>query len=277
METVSNLSYDIHSYIILLKVKILILGCGWVGEEFAQQMASQGAELWLTTTSSDKAMRLEQLGDQVQVVDFDRDPEPWTLPTSFDYVLTSVPATSKHSAELLSNRFARVRDLLQKLRYRKHIFLSSVGIYPDRDGLFDEECTEGLNERLYDAERALQDLPDTIIYRLGGLFGKNRVFAKYFANKICTTGGQPANFVHLDDVVVLLELGFERLAEAGIYNIVCPGHPSKEEVVRASAQKYGYDLPFVFEPNNSFQKIVLSKKLIDQLGYQFQFSSPLEF
>lgn len=222
-------------------------------------------------------MRLERLGYQVQVVDFDRELEPWALPTSFDYVLTSVPATSKFSQDVLEQRFTNVQKLLQRITYRKHIFLSSVGVYPDRDGVMDEHYAIGLNSRLLFAEELLKSLPHTLIFRLGGLFGKSRIFAKYFANRVCTTGDQLANFVHLDDVVALLDLGFVHMEGGEVYNVVSPEHPTKEEVVRASAQKYGYDLPTAFEPDNSFQKIILSKKIIDQLGYQFQFSSPLDF
>ena len=240
-------------------------------------MASQGAELWLTTTSSDKAMRLERLGYQVQVVDFDRELEQWALPISFDYVLTSVPATSKFPQDVLEQRFTNVRKLLQRITYRKHIFLSSVGVYPDCDGVMDERYAVDLNPRLLLAEELLKSLPYTLIFRLGGLFGKNRIFAKYFANKVCTTGDQLANFVHLDDVIALLELGFAHLEGGEVYNIVSPEHPTKEEVVRASTQKYGYDLPTAFEPADSFQKKVLPTKIAAALNYPFIYPSPLDF
>lgn len=240
-------------------------------------MASQGADLWLTTTSSDKAVRLEQLGYQVQVVDFDRELVPWTWPTSFDYVLTSVPATSKFPQDVLEQRFMNVRKLLQRITYRKHIFLSSVGVYPDRDGVIDEHYAIDLNPRLLFAEELLKSLPHTLIFRLGGLFGKNRIFAKYFANRVCATGDQLANFVHLDDVVALLDLGFAHLEGGEVYNIVSPEYPTKEEVVRASTQKYGYDLPIAFEPKDNFQKKVLSTKIVAALNYSFIYSSPLDF
>ncbi|HMR19414.1 MAG TPA: NAD-dependent epimerase/dehydratase family protein [Sphingobacterium sp.] len=259
-------------------MKILILGCGWVGEEFAQKMAQEGAELWVTTTSSDdKAARLEKLGYHVQCVDFDCEPDILALPTSFDYVLTSIPATSRHSVEVLSKRFVRVRALIDALTYRKHIFLSSVGIYPDQNGVFDERYTVELNDRLHDAEQIMQASPNTVIYRLGGLFGKNRVFARYFANKICTTGDQLANFVHVDDVVQLIYLGFHDLYETGIYNVVCPLHPRKKDVILASALKYHCDMPSQFEPKDNFQKKVVSDKIIGALNYRFKFASPLDF
>jgi nucleoside-diphosphate-sugar epimerase len=257
-------------------MKILVLGCGWVGEEFALRQISLGAEVCATTTNPDKAVRLGADGISAYCVDFDQAVDLSMLPTSFDYVLTSIPATSKHTADVLSQRFERVRTFLETLTYRKHIFLSSVGVYPDQDGTFDESCAVNLNERLLRAEQILAYLPDTLIYRLGGLFGKNRIFAKYFENKVCTTGHQRANFIHLEDVVQLIALGFDQL-QAGVYNIVCPKHPTKEEVVRASAKKYGFDLPALFEPQDSFQKYVVADKIINTLGYTFKYPSPLEF
>lgn len=256
---------------------VLILGCGWVGEAFAGYMQRAGYQLWVTTTSKEKAERLDELGFHAVQIDFDKRVDERLLSSSFDYILTSVPATSKQCAEVLSKRFERVAALINKLDYTKHVFLSSVGIYPDRDGVFDEGYTMDLNKRLYDAEQAMLALPDTVVYRLGGLFGRNRIFAKYFENKVCTTGDQLANFVHVDDVVALIEKGLVHLSGGEVYNVVCPEHPSKRSVIEASAARYGYELPSLFEDSDAFQKWVSSHKIIDELGYQFKYSSPLYF
>ena len=258
-------------------MKILILGCGWVGESFAAYIQHTGAELWVTTTRNDKAIRFQQLGFHVLVVDFDGPVDMHLLPSSVDYILTSVPATSRHTSEVLLARFDRIKTWVDQLQYKKHIFLSSVGIYPDQSGTFDESHTSDLNERLYGAEQSMLSLPRTLVYRLGGLFGKNRIFAKYFADKICTTGDQLANFVHVEDVVQLIAEGFYQSLSSEVYNVVCPEHPLKQEVIKASAAKYGYSLPLAFIPEQVFHKIVLSDKIIHATGYTLVYSSPIDF
>ncbi|TJZ54943.1 GDP-L-fucose synthase [Sphingobacterium olei] len=260
--------------------RILILGCGWVGADFAVQCRNRGIEVWASTTNTDKCYRLKSDGIFAFLKDFDVDKSvPDFLPDTFDYILTSVPASSKNTIETVSRRFDNVLSVISLLQYGKHIFLSSIGIYPHIEGRIDEDFNdqETLNPLLFLAEEKMTSLSQTIVFRLGGLFGKNRIFAKYFAGKICTTGEQPANFVHLQDVIQLVFLAFAMDFEHRLFNIVCPEHPSKKEVIVASAAKYGYELPTSFEPEQTTQKIVSSDRVIQTLEYTFLYPSPLNF
>jgi nucleoside-diphosphate-sugar epimerase len=257
-------------------MRILILGCGWVGKEVAKYYVEKGWQVFATCTSQEKKNYLSALGLHVAVVNFDLKDSNSEFPTTFDYILNSVPASSKNSVDEISNRFEHVRQYIDNLKFRKQIYLSSIGIYPDQDGVFTEDYTEDLNERLLVAEQKVE-LTNSHIYRLGGLFGKNRIFAKYFANRICMTGDQPANFIHVDDVVALITKGFDSHLHYPIYNLVAPEHPSKRDVILASAKKYGFDLPLSFNSENSFQKIVDGSLIIKELKYSFKHSSPVTF
>ncbi len=257
---------------------VLILGCGWVGEEFALYMLNKGFSIYACTTSEEKAERLSTVGISSFVHNFDDESTVnETLPVSFDYVLTSVPATTRLTVEQVDNRFANVTTFLKGIQFSKHIFLSSIGVYPDVDAVFTEEYMVESNQNLARAENRMLEIAGTKVYRLGGLFGKNRIFAKYFENRVCSTGNQLANFVHLDDVVELICQGFERDLKSSIYTIVAPEHPTKKEVIIASASKYGFQLPSAWEPQDSFQKLVDSSKIVDELGYAFKYPSPLNF
>lgn len=257
--------------------RILILGCGWVGEELALSMLAKGGDVWVTTTTERKVERFTALGLKALLVNFDKEINHPALNGYFDYVLNSVPASSRHRQEEIANRFKNVRQLLKGLEFSKQIFLSSVGIYPDSDGVFDEAWQGPQNEKLALAENEMSTVVNTMIYRLGGLFGKERIFAKYFSGKICNTGSQPSNFVHITDVVALVELGFLKAKTGEKYNIVAPEHPTKREVIMASAQKFGFDLPLAFENTICFQKLVIGSKIVEQLDYTFTYSSPLLF
>lgn len=257
---------------------ILILGGGWVGQDVAALMHGAGYEVWISTTSLDKVTMFESLGYHGVHIDFDGELKgEIALPDSVDFVLNSVPATSRNTAEVLDNRFRNVECLLQRIIFKKHIFLSSIGVYPDKDGLYDEEWTGELDERLLGAEQIMKTLPFTLVYRLGGLFGKERIFAKYFGGRVCQSGEQPANFVHLEDVSALIKLGFDSLNTPDIYNIVAPMHPTKKEVILASASKYGLPLPSRFDTVANYQKLVSGQKIIDRLEYSYKYPSPLYF
>lgn len=257
--------------------KILILGCGWVAEEWAQRLLDRGHQVWATTTQQEKAVRLQRLGIQAVVAHFDDAVGEVLVPKAFDFVLTSIPAASKLDVAQTKSRFEHVSHFLQTISFTSHIYLSSTGIYPDIDGTFDESYDTILNERLVTAERIMSSLDNTVVYRLGGLFGKNRIFAKYFENKVCTTGEQVANFVHVNDVVALIDRGFEYPLDSAIYNIVAPEHPLKEQVIVASAQKYGFQEPAAWEAADSFQKIVDGTRIIRALNYTFEYPNPIDF
>ena len=262
-------------------MRILILGCGWLAESFAMHMKHQGHEVWASTTTSEKYHRLKAGGIFSFILDFDYEnfPAQVDLPTQFDFVLNSIPASQKNSVAILENRFSNIKSFYAHMTWKKQVFLSSIGIYPDKDGVFDESYadTTNLSSKLLLAEASMLGLADTIIYRLGGLFGKNRVFAKYFSESVCTTGEQPANFVHIEDVVELVELACCRVLKHTIYNVVAPLHPKKMDVIIASAKKYGYTLPLAFEATNTIQKIVSGKLLQEELEYEFVLPDPLQF
>ncbi|MEI5986156.1 GDP-L-fucose synthase [Sphingobacterium sp. PU5-4] len=275
--------------------RILILGCGWLAEEFAHLQLKNMNQVWATTTTEEKYHRLKNDGIFAYVHNFDgainkasntieSNPENILAESlknfgPFDLILTSIPATNRNTVEELQIRFSNVYSLLSRLEFEQHIFLSSVGIYPDMDGFFDESNhqTTHLNPKLLMAEEAMLKLPNTHVFRLGGLFGKQRIFAKYFEDRIVQTGDQPANFIHLEDVCGVLDQALHKGLKETIYNLVTPEHPLKKEVILASAEKYGYKKPLGFQPENSFQKIVSGNKIAQELNYGFKYPSPLYF
>jgi hypothetical protein len=244
-------------------------------------MKNRGHEVWASTTTSEKYHRLKADGIFSFILDFDCEsfPENADLPDQFDFVLNSIPASQKNSLTVIENRFSNIKLFFDHITWGKQVFLSSIGIYPNKDAVFDESYadTAELSSKLLFAEECMLGLTHTIVYRLGGLFGKNRVFAKYFSERICTTGEQRANFVHIDDVVRLVEEASCRVLKHAIYNVVAPLHPKKMDVILASAKKHGYALPLAFEAEDVTQKIVSGKLLQEELGYQFISPDPLQF
>lgn len=264
-------------------MRILIVGCGWVGEFVAKKWLSQGHQVYATTRTEDKYHRLTADGIFAFIHDFDQQEQTLILPEDkFDWVITSIPATQKHDLPTLKLRFTAVSNLLQSLKYTKHIFLSSVGIYPDIDGEVSEDTIPevDLQPKLRLAETLIQQAdPKVYIFRLGGLFGQQRIFAKYFQNRVCETGEQPANFIHLQDVegILMATLKAEPPISSGAYNLVCPIRPRKKEVIIASAEKYHFDLPSAFIPADLPAKSVSGTRIQQALNYSFIYTNPIDF
>jgi len=254
------------------------LGCGWIGEALANRLISEGHEVYATTTNPEKYQRLQAAGIFAIMANFDEPIDHADLPSHIDFVLNSLPAVKRLDWPVLTARFDAARALLKQLTYRKHIFLSSVGVYPDMDGDFTEETILDVRDnKLLAAEVCMQELPHTIVYRLGGLFGGQRIFAKYFQDKVCTTGAQCTNFIHQTDVLNLIQLGFLNQLSGNCYNLVTPESSSKKEVILASAAKYGFRPPVAFDDQECFQKHVSGHKIRQALGYTFVYPSPLDF
>src|SRR5690606_18375234 len=238
----------------------------------------------VSTTTPEKRDRLQDSGFPAFLIDFDQDgsgmPAEELASTVFDLSIVSVPITRKDDMDRIRRRFANLTAFLRKLRFRQAVFFGSVGIYPHEDGLVHEDTypEERLEQRLLHGERSMRSVnPGFNILRLGGLFGLNRVFAKYFQDKVCATGAQTANFVHVDDIYGVIV----RLMESGVsgatYNVVCPEHPLKKDVIEASAAKYGYELPSGYEDTDQTAKRVGSDRIVRELDYAFAYASPLDF
>lgn len=257
-------------------MKILILGCGWVGEAFARRMQSLGHEVYATITQEEKYHRLQGDGIFAIKADFDGQWELEDFPIEVDYVLNSVPAVKRLEKVVLKQRFDQVYQLLSTIRYQRHIYLSSIGVYPDVDGVFTESSVVE-DSNLLQVERMMKKLDNTFIYRLGGLFGQQRIFAKYFQGRVCETGAQVANFVHQDDVLDLIRLGFEKGLKGQLYNVVAPKHVLKKDVIEASAEKYGFTKPSSYNDTAIFRKEVKGYMLQKELNYTFKYPCPLDF
>lgn len=258
--------------------RILILGCGWLGQVLANTYSTLGYTVFATTTQQEKYHRLLADGIFAILADFDQAVSVADFPTEVDYVINSIPATKRNDEQVVATRFANVLELLKQIRFQKQVFFSSIGVYPDRDGTFTEDYNlEKDASNLLLAEQLMMEQPNTLIYRLGGLFGDQRIFAKYFQGKICRTGNQLANFIHQTDVVQLVVAGLSSKLTTGTFNIVSPENPLKKEVIRASAKRYEMELPSAFELGDDFQKCVPGTKIKLLLNYTYLYPSPLDF
>ncbi|SEK56258.1 Rossmann-fold NAD(P)-binding domain-containing protein [Parapedobacter koreensis] len=262
-------------------MNVLIVGCGWVGTHVATNLVADGHRVWATCTSAGKALQLEQLGLVSQVADFDK--EYCTADfdgEAFDLAIISVPITHRDTLDVVADRFSRLSAFMQKLSFKQSVFFGSVGIYPQVSAEIAEDtfADEELDARLLLGESTLRSaFPGLNILRLGGLFGFERVMAKHFVGKVCQIGYQTANFVHVTDIDGIIRAMVAKHAQGKTYNVVCPEHPLKKDVIEVSAIKYGYGLPEAFSDTDTTAKIVSPDRLMTELDYQFVYSSPLQF
>ncbi len=262
-------------------MKVLIVGCGWVGTYTATNMMAEGHKIWATCTATEKVKQLQQLGFTAQVADFDREDRIGELGEQvFDVVVISVPITRKDSMEVVNARFTQLVTFLQRLTFKQSFFFGSVGVYPKVSVTIDEDTfgDATLDPKLFLGESMLRmAFPDVNVLRLGGLFGFERIMAKYFVDKVCEIGYQTANFIHVEDIYGIICAMIAYQSQGKTYNVVCPEHPLKKDVIEVSAAKYGFGLPSAFTETDKTAKEVSPERLIMELRYRFRYPSPLQF
>jgi len=260
---------------------VLIVGCGWVGTYIATVLIGDGHRVWATCRSAEKAQRLAAIGLTATVVDFDHGGEyPVLGQKEFDVAIISVPIRRKDSAGTVHGRFARLADFLGRFSFNQSFFFGSVGIYPKVSATITETTfpDADLEPKLLSGEIVLRAAyPNLNVLRLGGLFGFERVMAKYFVGKVCEIGYQTANSIHVVDVRHVVMAMVAAGSQGKTYNVVCPEHPLKREVIAVSAAKYGYGMPTAFSDADQTAKVVSPDRLIEDLDYTFVYRSPLAF
>ncbi len=143
------------------------------------------------------------------------------------------------------------------------ILLSSISYY-DNKALVVEG--EGLIKRL---------CRHSVILRLGGLMGYDRVAGKYTAGKTLAFDGG-TNYVHRDDVVGIIERVIFKNITSEVFDVVAPIQSTKKQIFKQNAKVYGFEETRFLNVYKE-GKILNSNKLCDTLDYVFKYEDVQKF
>lgn len=270
---------------------ISIAGCGWLGAPLARNLLAEGYTVKGSTTRTEKKSVMKDVGILPYVLTLS--PElSRQEPTDFfdtDLLIISIPPKTRTEGQDYHPR--QIEALAEQIRQHNIkycIYVSSTSVYPASSAgeeVKEEDADDPDKSRhpaIWHAEHLLRQLPDLglSILRCGGLMGYDRIPGKYFAGKKnLTTGHIPVNYVHRDDVIkVILEVIQKGYWNQTI-NVVAPEHPSRKEVYLQNAEEFGYEKPSFTEDSEGQEeyKIVSSRKLLEELEYDFIYPDPLHF
>jgi nucleoside-diphosphate-sugar epimerase len=270
------------------KMKIAIIGFGWLGFPLGKSLVEKGHQIVGTTTTFSKIKSLEENGFSVVELDFSAD-LPQNLSSFFEKtdicVLNFPPRRNNSNSDF---RFYG-EQLLKAIRpfpaETKFLFVSSTGIYPDSISIAKEDEFNRLDlvneNHLAFAEEALhQKLKERLtIIRMAGLIGEDRQIAKYFAGKENLPNGKaPVNLIHQKDCIGIIELIIEKQIWGEIFNACASQHPSKEKYYTYCCEKLNLTIPiFAKEENTLCLKIVDNQKSKSLLGFQYKQDNPFNF
>ncbi len=257
---------------------VSIIGCGWYGKALALALINNGISVKGSVTTVDKFEPLQRIG--VIPYCLKLGDENQQAPPDFfscDIIVICIPPrTRSGEGESYLLKITEVIDNLIKYRVKKIIYISSTGVYGDRNKAvneLDEPLPDSASGQiLLEAERLLTGHEEfkTTIIRFGGLVGPGRHPGRFFAGKTEVPNGRaPVNMIYQSDAVGITEDIITKEIFGYTINACAPDHPEKGTFYPLMASLGGYPIPqFIDELQN--WKLVESVCLEPLLKYQFQ-------
>ena len=210
--------------------RILIAGCGYVGQATADLLHQGGWKVEGWTASAQSAGQLAAKPYAVRAVNITDPAAVSAIRDKFDIIVQCASSGGGGGEEYRRIYLAGARNLLHSFPHANLLFTSSTSVYAQKRGEIVDETSPAnpAHERgqiLREAEELVLS-HNGIVARLGGIYGPGRSFLlrKFLAGEAVLDEADDRfiNQAHRDDIVSALLLLAEQRADLGrqIYNVV---------------------------------------------------------
>jgi len=277
-------------------MRVLIVGCGYVGLPLGIELVRQGHEVFGLRRTADSSADLTAAGLKPLVADITRPKTLAALPGPFDWVVNTVASTRGGGPDDYRQVYLQgTRNLIDWLASappKKFVYTSSTGVYGQDDGSLVKETspTEPAAETarvLVETEQLLLSSArerrfPAIILRVAGIYGPGRghLFQQYLKSEavIPGKGERLLNMIHRDDLVGIIASALRAGRAGEIYNAVDDEPVAQIHFMRWLSETLGKWMP-PFGPAEDeaarkrglTNKKVSNRKLKMEIGYQFQY------
>jgi nucleoside-diphosphate-sugar epimerase len=275
-------------------MRVLIIGCGYVGVPLGAELVRLGHEVFGLRRSPATESELKTAGIQLLIGDVTKPESLTKLPGDFDWVVNCVAAGG--NAENYRVVYLQgTRNLIEWLAPnppKKFVYTSSTSVYAQNDGsqVAESSPTEPLAETsriLVETEKILlavvaeRKFP-AVILRVAGIYGPDRGhwFKQFLkdAAHIEGDGLRFLNMIHRNDLVGCIIAALKKGRAGEIYNATDDEPVSQLHFFQWLAQAVDKPLPPSVPENpnavrrrGTTNKRVSNRKLKIELGYQFQY------
>ncbi|MES2308298.1 MAG: SDR family oxidoreductase [Verrucomicrobiota bacterium] len=264
-------------------MKVLLLGCGFVGKVLATKLKVLGDDVTGWVRSEDSAQALKELGIRSIVGDF-TDAIAWhNVTTDFDLAIHMASSGRGDQSVYEKVYFEGMRLVAEKLGRARLIFVSSTSVYAQVDGSMVDEAslaqpTSATSQVLLKAESiALQR--GGIVVRPSGIYGPNRsiLFQKFMEGMAVIEGDGKRwiNQIHRDDVAGGIVHLVQRPELAGIFNLTDDRPTNYLEVYGWLSEKTGKPMPPPAPENHQRKRGWTHKRISNQkmksLGWKLEY------
>lgn len=236
----------------LVRRRILISGCGYLGQAVADLFHRQGWGVQGWTRSIESARELLTKPYPVEVIDISNREQVCSCTQSFDAVIHCA-STRGGDPDLYRRVYLTgMRNLVDRFAGSKILFTSSTSVYAQADG--EEVTEESPAEPIHATGRILRETEQLVlehsglVARLAGIYGAGRSFLlrKFLDNDVVIDSrtNRFVNQIHRDDAAAALLLLLNReVAGDGIYNVVDDQPILQSECYRWLAERLDRPLP----------------------------------
>jgi nucleoside-diphosphate-sugar epimerase len=266
--------------------RILIAGCGYVGQAAANLFHERGWQVEGWTGSAASAGELSKRPYPIRAVDIADRAAVSANSQEFDVVLQCASSRGGDAEEYQRLYLEGARNLIAAFPTATLVFTSSTSVYAQKDrSMVDErsaaEPTHTKGKILREAEELVLSNRG-IVARLGGIYGPGRSFflSKFLAGTaVIDPNDRFINQIHRDDIVSALLLLAERRAECAgeIYNLVDDRPIAPREAYTWLSSELKRPLPPVENPTEPRKRGESNKRVSNRklhaLGWEPQFPS----
>ncbi len=227
-------------------MKIVIVGCGYIGMELARQLAAEGHEVTGVRRSRAGLDAIESLpsanGGTIRAVRADvTEPESLGVLPDAEAIVFAASSGGRGASAARTVYVEGLAAVIVEYRDREEVpdrlvYTSSTGVYGDHDGAWVDESTpiEPTTEKtrvLAEAERvAIEEAADAgidgTVARFAGLYGPDRYRLERYLDGPVTAGY--LNMVHRDDAAGSVRYLLERDVARGEPVVVVDDEPAEK-------------------------------------------------
>lgn len=276
-------------------MRVLIIGCGYVGLPLGAELVRQGHEVFGLRRSATATEEMKAAGIQPLTADVTKCESLLPLPLPFDWVVNTVASSHGGAEDYQQVYLHGTRHLLDWLAAnppKKFVYTSSTSVYAQNDGSLVKETspTEPANETgriLLETEKLLLDAAQqrkfpAVILRVAGIYGPERghLFKQYLRNEAKMTGHgeQFSNMIHREDLIGVIIAALKNGRAGEIYNAVDDEPVAQIHFFRWLSETLGKWMPPFSDESADAQrkrgvtnKKVSNRRLKMELGYQFKY------
>ena len=276
-------------------MRVLIVGCGYVGIPLGAELVRQGHEVFGLRRGMGAAAEFKWAGIKPLTGDITKAEQLARLPEEYDWVVNCVSASGGGAEEYREVYLRGTRNLIGWLGAappKKFVYISSTSVYGQNDGSLVKEnsLTEPVSETgkiLVETERVLLEAArrssfPAVILRLAGIYGPGRGywFRQYLKNEASLegAGGRILNMIHRDDVVGVIVAALEKGRSGEVYNAVDDEPVSQLGFFQWLSGRLRKELPpAVPEDSEALRKRGITNKRVANcrlkadLGYEFKY------